>query len=72
MTQLKHHHFKELGFTGNHIYGYIRGNIDITIHEDEDCNDRFFFQVDGIDKGWVKTYEQLETIIEDELIQNER
>ena len=68
MKALTHKDFRKLGFSGNNVDGYKLGNIDISIYEDDDCNDRFRLLADGIDRGWVKTYEQLETILEMNLI----
>ena len=68
MKALTHKDFRKLGFAGNHTAGYTLGNIDVFIYEDDDCNDRFRLFADGIDRGWVKTFEQLETILEMNLI----
>lgn len=68
MKALTHKDFRRLGFEGNHITGYNLGNIDIGIYEDDDCLDRFRASANGIDCGWVKTYEELETILENNLI----
>ena len=68
MKALTHKDFRKLGFAGNDIAGYKLGNIDVSIYEDDDCSDSFRLSADGIDRGWVKTYEQLETILEMNLI----
>ena len=68
MKALTHKDFRRLGFDGNNVVGYKLGNIDIGIYEDDDCLDRFRASANGISLGWIKTYEELETILENNLI----